>query len=350
MLTEEQRRQIVPLIVDHLGVNLSGSAAIDLFGVDAVRLVPAGLNDYRRASALLDHTLAAVDWVAFARVVETVDRAGVLVEVHHLVEALRRSRIQWNAVGAGDLWVPVAWPFADRRALRQIVYEIALGAGPAAMTIEAPAGHGKRTMCSYIELCAQRHRKLVTVVEHLSCFDDPGVLDSVVTQLRMWVPARPGARGTTHHEPERRAAELARDLARDAALGGTPVWFIANVLEAELDDGVLRFVDELLGQVQADPLVAKGLRITVLADDIAALGLTNLPGLDDRHTLPDITEPEIAAWLRDAAPGRDRRLYDLAARMVLTDVDARTHTPRMRLRLLAQQCVIAHRQLAGAPQ
>jgi hypothetical protein len=67
------------------------------------------------------------------------------------------------------LWVPAAWPFADRELLRAVVCAIARGDGPAAIAIDAPAGHGKRTMCSYIEGCARRHGVL-PIVEPLGRF------------------------------------------------------------------------------------------------------------------------------------------------------------------------------------
>ncbi len=341
LLSDEQRKQLAVLIYRTLG---SSGAAIDLFGHAAVAALPPNLNNYWTAVALLDHVLSEPQPERFVRVVRMLDPAGSLVEVHSLIVGLEQGEITWNGTSGHDLWVPAEWPFADREDLRAVLCDVAKGTGPATMAIEAPAGHGKRTMCCYIERCAKQHNVPV-VVEHLRWFGDPGALDSLEMQLRLKVPRRPGARDSGHHEPERRAVVFARELARDAAMAHAqaPLWFVVNVQEPVLDDGVLRFVDELLGMVRADDLVARRLRVTVLADDFTALGLVNRPLA--RHVLPEIAEPEIASWLEAVAPGKNKRLYELAATVVTEDVASRQPSPSMRLRVLAQHCVLAHRQL-----
>jgi hypothetical protein len=339
LLSDEQRKQVAGLIFRTLG---SSGAAIDLFGHAAVAALAPNLNNYWTAVALLDFVLNEPTPNRFVRVVRMVDPAESLVEVHMLIAALNRGEIAWKGTSGHDLWVPAEWPFADRDDLRAVLCDVATGTGPASMVIEAPAGHGKRTMCCYIEGCAKQHNVPV-VVEQLRRFGDPGALDSLEMQLRLKLPRRPGARGSVHHEPERRAVVFARELARDAAMAQAPLWFVVNVQEPVLDDGVLRFVDELLGMVHADDMVAKRLRVTVLTDDFTALGLTNRPAA--RHVLPEIAEPEITRWLEAVAPGKDKRLYELFAAVVLEDVTSRQPSPGIRLRWLAQQCVLAHRQL-----
>ncbi len=347
VLTAEQRMQLVPLIVDHLGESRSGVAAIELFGPAAVREVPAGLNDFRHATWLLEHVLNAETPAGFVAVVTAVDPAGQLPEVHLVVERLRIGQLPWGGAGVDELWMPARWPFADREGLRTALCDTARGLGAAAMTIEGPAGHGKRTMCSYLEHAARKHGVYTPVVEHLQRLDDPGVLDALVTQLRLTLGVRSEV-VSPHVEPQRRAVALARELARDAAFSPTPVWFVANVLEPVLDDGVLVFVDELLRLVQDDPVLARGVRVAVLAD-FATVSLRNLPGVEHRHALPEIAEGEVARWLAAAAPGKAQALYDLAACRVIDQVAARAPTPRLRLRHVALQCLEAHRVLAGAP-
>jgi hypothetical protein len=339
LLSDEQRKQVAELIFRTVG---SGGAAIDLFGHAAVAALAPNLNNYRTAVALLDFVLNEPAPDRFVRVVRLLDPAGSLVEVHSLIAALDRGEIAWKGTSGNDLWVPAEWPFADRDDLRVVLCDVAEGTGPSTMAIEAPAGHGKRTMCHYIERCAKQHNVPV-VVEHLRRFGDPGVLDSLEMQLRLKLPRRPGARGSVHHEPERRAVVFARELARDAAMAQAPLWFVVNVQEPVLDDGVLRFVDELLGMVRADDLVANRLRVTVLTDDFTALGLANRPAA--RHVLPEIAAPEITRWLEAVAPGKDRKLYELAAAVVLEDVTSRQPSPNLRLRWLALQSVAAQRQL-----
>ncbi|MGH3859075.1 hypothetical protein [Actinokineospora sp.] len=339
LLTDEQHKQVVYLITEYLGEGRYGQAARDLFGPEALRAVPGGLNAHYHAKWLLDWALGLPAPDTLITVVSQVDAAGTLVKVHQLVHALRTGQLDWSGPGVGELWMPAEWPFADREPLRTKLCEIAKGNGPTASTIDGPAGHGKRTMCAYIEHCARRHAAFTPVVEHLQRLHDNRMVDYLADQLRLKLGVVvPQA---IEPEPERRAVTLASNLGNYAVHSRTPVWFVANLVEPEQDAGVLKFLGQLLLQVQTNPLLAKKLRITVLAD-FAAVAMENLPETDSRYTLAEISETEIAGWLAAAVPGKDEAYYRHTAGQVISHVAALQPTPRMRLRLLAQKCVDAH--------
>lgn len=342
LLTDEQHKQVVYLITEYLGEGRYGQVARDLFGPEALRVVPAGLNPHNHAKWLLDWSLALPKADTFVNVVLKVDAAGELVRVHQLVGHLRSGQLDWTGLGTGELWMPAEWPFADREPLRTKLCDIARGNGPTASTIDGPAGHGKRTMCAYIDHCARRHGVFTPVVEHLQRLHDNRMVDYLADQLRLklGVVVPPAI----DPEPERRAVTLASNIGGFAVHSRTPVWFVANLVEPEQDAGVLKFLGELLRQVQTTPLLAKKLRITVLAD-FAAVALENLPEINSRYTLAEISEAEIAGWLAAAVPGKDEAYYRHTADQVISHVTALAPTPRMRLRLLAQKCVDAHRVL-----
>jgi hypothetical protein len=195
-------------------------------------------------------------------------------------------------------------------------------------------------MCSYIEDCARR-LSVATVVEHLRRTGNPHTVDFLANSLRLAM-----SREVTMSplDPRRQA----RLLARDAAQLAIPVWFVVNLQDPLQDDGVLGFLDELLDQVRSDSVIAQSLRLTVLANDLSALDLTNLPDGLHRYTLPEIAHDEIGEWLERATPGLDKHKYALAARNILEVVDEWGPAPEMRLKYLAQHCVAAHGVLTGA--
>lgn len=342
LLTDEQHKQVVYLITEYLGEGRYGRLARDLFGPEALRAVPGGLNPHNHAKWLLDWSLALPTADTFVAVVLQVDAAGELAKVHQLVHQLRAGQLDWAGLGIDELWMPAEWPFADREPLRTKLCDIARGNGPTASTIDGPAGHGKRTMCAYIDHCARRHGVFTPVVEHLQRLHDNSMVDYVADQLRLklGVVVPPAI----DPEPERRAVTLAANLGSFGVHSRTPVWFVVNLVEPEQDAGVLKFLGELLRQVQTTPLLAKKLRVTVLAD-FAAVALENLPGINARYTLAEISEAEVAGWLAAAVPGKDEAYYRHTADQVISHVAALRPTPRMRLRLLAQKCVDAHRVL-----
>ena len=172
-----------------------------------------------------------------------------------------------------------------------------------------------------------------------------GLLDALVADLRLALEL-PLAGPTTHEEPERQAEVLALALAREARLAPKRVWFIAYLIKpAELEPGVLRFVDELLGAVQLDELTAKHLRVAVLTDDTRASGLTRLPPPEARFVLPEVDAQSVNEWLAAAVPGKEEGLYAAAAQAVLEQLDARQAAPSRRLEWLARHCAEAHRTL-----
>ncbi|WP_146174037.1 hypothetical protein [Saccharothrix carnea] len=345
VLTEEQYKQVADLILDHVGDPPNTGTVRDLFGPEALRRAPAGFNGYHRVRCWLDHTLAQPTAELFITVVEMVDQAGELVSVHQTIRGLRDRTIVWRTIRTGDVWMPEGSPFADRDALRKAMADIATGGGPPVATIDGPTGYGKRTMAEYIATCARWHGNYTPLVEQLERHDDPGYVDYLAAQLRIKLGIVP--QSANDAEPERRAVTLARNLASAAVYSDTPVWFVANLVRSEQDPGVLTFLDELMLQIRRSRLLAAKLRVTVLGD-FGAVRLANLPELEHRHALGEIAEPDVAAWLAAAAPGKDQELYHLTAASIMRSLAEDRPTPRLRLRLLAQKCVDAHRLLLGA--
>lgn len=345
LLTDDQHKQVADLILDYVGDPPSSRVVRDLFGREALRLVPASLNGYNKVLWMLDYALEQSTAELFIGVIGEVDRPGELVDVHQIVIGLRAGTVVWRAVRTDEVWVPKGSPFADRDTLRTAMADIAQGGGPPVATIDGPTGYGKRTMAEYIATCAQWHGKYTPLVEPLERHDDPRYVDYVATQLRikLGIAVQPAA----DPEPERRAVTLAVNLAARAVYSATPVWFVANLVRPEQDPGVLTFLDELMGQIQKNPLLAAKLRVTVLAD-FGAVQLANLPELEHRHALGEIAEPDVAAWLAAAVPGKEKALYDVTAAGIMHSLTEDKPTPGLRLRLLAQKCVDAHQLLRGA--
>ncbi|WP_330277818.1 hypothetical protein OG205_20390 [Lentzea sp. NBC_00516] len=339
LLTEDQRNLFATLIVDHLNGQFYGTAAMDLFGAQVLRTVPSRSGPFRDAHSFIVHMESELTSALFVKVLREVDKSGLLAELQALADRLERGELRWGAQpGAEILWMPLDQPFADRSALRTVVQSMAIGVGPPAIAIEAPAGHGKRTMCAYVEDLARQH-SVVPVVNHLRRTGDACVVEYLVTRLRMSIPL---SAPVFTLDPRRQARLLARD-----ADGGRPTWFVVNLQGSEQDEGVLAFVDELLNEVQQDPLYSGGLRMIVLADDLLASGLNNLPDAAHRHTLPEITCAELEQWFALALPGRSATDYAKAAAMVLEQVDAWKPSPHMRLSYVAQHCAAVHRHLTG---
>jgi hypothetical protein len=344
-----QRAQLHALIYDYIGMNPSPSTIRELIGPEAFRTAPSGVGGDKLAGWLLSYCLGLPQPDLFIKVVTLVDAAGELVEVHQLVHRLRLDASLWKTQVLDELWVPSAWPFVDREALRQTLTALAGGGGPGAIAIEAPAGHGKRTVCSYIEQLARRTGSFHPVVTELRRDTDPGMLDSMVADLRLALRL-PLVHDTTHSDAESRAVVLANRLAQEAALAQPAVWLVANVLEVTgLEAGLLRFLDVLLGQVLQTPQENRRLRVVLLSDELARLGLTSLPRLEDRHVLPEVGEEAISQWLAAAVPGKSAHSYTAATATVLQFVQQLAPAPSRRLEWLARSCIVAHQNLVGAP-
>jgi hypothetical protein len=348
VLTESQRAQVEELIFDFIGIAPSPLTLRQLVGPEPLRQAPASANGAKLAGWMLSYSLRLPQPTLFIRIITVVDAAGQLVEVHQLVDQLQADASLWQTQVLDELWVPPTWPFIDRESLRQTLAAIADGTGPGAITIEAPAGHGKRTMSAYIEHLARRVETFQPVVAELRRTPDPGVLDSLVADLRLALGLDLES-DTTHQDPERQAVVLARRLALEAQLAPTPVWLVANVVEVSgLEEGVLRFLDELLGQVQQTPAESRQLSVVLLSDEVARLGLANLPDVSARFVLPEVNEAAVSQWLEAAVPGKSPQLYTTATALVLQKLEDRQPPPAMRLRWLARHCVAAHRQLVRA--
>ncbi|WP_436497346.1 hypothetical protein [Actinokineospora sp. HUAS TT18] len=351
LLTSGQRERLAGMIIDFLGGSRWGPAVV-LFGPAIARSASKQqLSDYAYAEWLLREALRQPTVDVFAHALMLLDPPGELREVHLHVQRVVAGEVAWEGGETDPLWMPpeaVDSPFADRDGLRTALGAMADGAGFPAITIEAPMGHGKRTMCHYIEHCANRYGKFDPVVVHLQRLDTDYVVPHLVNKLwiRLGLPGEPTT--PVAATADRRAIDMAVELTRKALLSPTPVWFVANVVRSDLDDGVWTFLDELLRVVRTDPLVASKLKVTVLAD-FSAVELPNKPEVDARFTLPEIGVPEIAAWLAAAVPDKDERLYTVAASIVMEKVAKTAPPPAMRLATIAERCVVARRELLAAP-
>jgi len=347
MLSDKQREQVANLILNYMGMPPSPVTIQALMGLKPVRTAPPTTNAYRLALWLLDYTLSAPHPDLFIRVIAAVDAQQELVEVHELVERLRQDASLWRTHVLDELWVPPRWPFTDRQELRQVLLTMADGDGPPAITIEAPQGYGKRTMCAYIERLAGRHEGFRPVVTHLRQEPNPGVLDALVADLRIGLGLNFND-DTTHIEPERRAVVSARSLVLEATRAPSAAWLVANVIDAiGLEEGVLRFIDELLDQIQETPAELRRLRVVLLSDQVTGLGLEHLPDPAARYVLPEVDEAAITQWLMDAVPGKRAQLYSYATSIVLGRIEERRPLPAERLGWLARHCIAAHQLLVG---
>jgi len=344
MLSDEQRRQVAAVISNHIGHAPQSSVLRDLIGANLARDAPPWSGE-KLGPWILRRALLRPDPMLFIKIVLDCDAAGTLVEVHAIVTRLQADSTAWPSTPEA-LWVPPEWPFVDREGLRQVLDAMAGGGGPSAITIEAPAGHGKETMTDYIRDLARLEGSFAAVVAPLQREPEPGVLDSMVADVRLAL-GLDFATETTHEEPERRGVVLARELAREAAaFAKSRAWLVPHVRDVSgLEPGVLRFVDELLGLVQATPATAARLRVVVLADEINLLQLTNPPTVDARFVLPEVSDTAVTAWLSSAAPGKDEEVYTLATQIVFEEVAKKNPTPSNRLAWIARQSKAAHARL-----
>jgi hypothetical protein len=347
-LTTELRSQLVQAVHDFIGEPAGPQTIRLLIGSAAMAEAPSGLNGYRYASWLVGYALNRRSSKVFVLMLETCDPAGALPELQALAGQLKSDERTWSSAADG-LWVPDSWPFINRRPLRDALTTMAGGSGPVALAIEGPSGHGKRTMAEYVRFLASDTGAFQTVLVDLRREPDHGVLFAMVTDLAIALGFVADL-NTTHEEPERQATILARDVALASAAAPSPTWFVANVMgrAADLEDGVLAFVDELLGLVQATPPIGEKLRVLLLCDQLSVLELANPPPTDARHTLGQVSEVEIRQWFEAAVPGKPAMLYRLTTQSVIDNVDNVGPPIAKRLRYLSQQCRVAHRQLAAA--
>jgi hypothetical protein len=345
-LPDELRRQLVQAVYDLIGDPPPTPTLATLVGYEALIQAPAGMNGFRYAEWIVQYALRQPTREVFVRVFQSSD-TGALVELSALVADLQADGSKWTAP-LEALWIPLGWPFIDRDSLRAALTSMSNGGGPAVLSIEGPFGYGKRTMAAYIQHLGNRNGGFAAVVRELRPEPEPGALFAHVSEL--WTALGEVADlETTHAEPERQATTLAREVVLAAPTAPVPIWFVANVMDAAgLEDGVLKFVDELLRLLQETPSVAQKLRVLVLCDQLSLLGLQHPPPLDARHTLPEITDVEIRQWLEAAVPGKDPALYELTAQSVIESLDTTVPTPARRLRYLSRSCAVAQRRLATA--
>lgn len=350
MLTQEQRTQLATAVHDFIGGGPDVPSMRVLIGTAAVEEIQAR-NAFGYARKIVEYALAQSKPDVFITILQNADAGGAIVELQLLVQQLAADPAGWKAeAGSDHLFIRANAPFIDRHDLRNMLQVMADGGGPSAITIEAPVGFGKQTVCEYIEEWA-KGRALAVVRRDLRREPDPGLLEDVVSDLQLALGLDMNT-DSTHVEPERIGEVLAHLLADKAVFAASPVWLVANIVEPSgVEPGVLQFIDALLACVKADRLVADRLRVIVLSDDFSRTGLTNLPDIGDRHVLPDVAEAEISQWLAAAVPGKPPDLYALAASRVVqaatAQVMAKGLGPSRRLEWLAKHSVAAHRTLTG---
>lgn len=348
-LTPELHRRLVDSVLPYLGEQPS-TVARTLLGATAMLRAPvAGTAHENWARWVVSYSLRHSSPALFVRVVEEVDAGGALVELHAIVASLRGDPSMWDAPAEQGLWVPTGWPFIDRAPVRDILADMARGhaGAPTALAIEGPYGHGKKTIGDYIERLSQETRAFVPAIVHIRPEPRPGLLNKMVSDLAMALGIYPDLT-TTHVEPERQAAVHVNTLALDALTAPTTAWFVANVIDhRSLEQGVLTFLDALLGALKTTPELTEKLRVVVVCDQISLLELDNAPPLEARSTLTQVTAAEIREWLEAAVPGKSPGLYDLTANSVVTDLEAKPPEEFDRLRVVSMKCREAQQKLAS---
>ncbi len=345
-LAEDVRRQLEVLVQNSIGEPASPATLRILVGSEALNSVPAGMNSSHLAQWVVGYSLARGNPTVFLRVVQMCDPAKRIGDLYPLVDELKADGSKW-ASGVGDgLWVPDGWPFIDRQPLRDALTTMAGGAGPPALSIEGPFGHGKETMSDYVCYLAREALSFRPLVLKLRAEPVPGLLASIATKVWMMLEQPPDT-DTTHAEPERQAAILARQIATAALAAPTPTWLVANVIDhAGLEEeGVIAFLDELLRLVQTTQTVAQKLRVVVLCDQLSLLELKNPPPGDAKHTLGQVGEVEVRQWFEADTPGKPADLYQFTAERVMLSLE--TANPRLerRMETLALKCAGASKAL-----
>ncbi len=348
MLTEEQKRQLTDLVLDHLGmVNPSPATLRGLVGAELVREAPGFANSYGCAVWVLKTALARPAPDLLIQVVESVDLAGRLPEVHAFIARLKADPSLWTVKRGDPLWLLNRRPFVDRTELRQLLGEMAAGTGPGAVVVEGPLGEGKSTVCRYVEKLAVEAPGFRPVIEEIRVETVDAVdLDLLAARLQQ---ALQGS-GTldAHPEPERRASNLASELALTATSAPQPVWLLADGIDvAGVPGELVRFVDELQGWAQRSEDVARGLRVVLLAEEISRIRLDHLPPLEARAPLPAVTETCVRDWLAAAVPGKTEILYQLTASSVARKLAEPARSgPAQRMKWLDLLVEAAHQKLA----
>lgn len=349
MLSEGQTRELQVLVRKFIGVGLSYDALAELVGHENAGMLRSPENLAAAARWVVELTVRQPTPDLFISVVFKVAAGQQSPDIIGIATTLTADRGKWIPANTlSDLWVPQDAPFLDRTDLRSVVGNAVNGHGPSVIMIEAPPGHGKRTMAAYISLVTLRAGTVKPLVRTLEPSPDAGLLDALVADLRRALQL-PSAGPTTHEEPERQAEVLAHLLSQEARKSSARVWFVAHLVRpAELEPGVVRFVDELLGAVQADAFTAAHLRIAVLSENVMASGLTRLPPPSARKVLPEVDAEAVTQWLVETVPGKPADLYAAATTEVLKKLHDRRPAPSRRLEWLGRNCAEAHELLKEA--
>ena len=343
MLTAVQHRQLVERMSSFVGFSPIPSQLEALVGLDLARQAPPR-NGYGVAEWLLTAVLNRPDPALFIQIVTVADSGGLFPDLHDMVAALRTDPAGWRSAGPGDeLWVPdpPPRPFVDREP-RPVLQKMIDGHGPAVIVVDAPSGQGKRTLCRYVQQRAHRAQTFVAVVEDdLRAERDQGLLERIDYDLRDALGIDQAV--LTQEEPERVGKFLASDLVNRVALArpSKPVWLVANLADPALNPGLLSYFDELLRLL---PGADVPVRLVLLADEFSRFPLTNLP--TQRYTLPDVDKSAIRAWFAATVPDRKPQHYDVAAGVVLQDLNA--WPPADRMQWLPRICLKYQKRMLEA--
>jgi hypothetical protein len=344
-LSDDLKRQLEDAVFNNLGAMPTAQGLRLLVGPKPVRELPPGLSPYGHAQWVVRVSLSQATPEIFIEVVKLTDLAGELRELQAIVAQLAAHPDTWAAPVVAGLWVPKRWPFIDRTSVVAALAAMADGDGPAAVAIEGSYGHGKKTMVEYIRSLAVEKGSFELAVVELRKEPEPGILESIVTELSVLLNEPPDM-DTTHVEPERQATILARDVAQIALDTAQPIWVVAHFVESTgLEEGVLAFIDELLGLVQGTAAIGAKLRILLLCDQLAVLELKNAPPLDARHALSQVSDGEIRAWLEAAAPGKPQQVYELFTDSVTRQLARANPALSRRLKWVSSRCAITQRRL-----
>jgi hypothetical protein len=344
-LADDLKRQLEAAVLSNLGSPVNLDVQRDLVGPESLRQLPGGLSPYGHARWVVRYSLNQATPEIFVGLVRNADLGGRLRDLHAIVDQVQADPGIWSVPVVAGLWVPKRWPFIDRTSVVAALAAMADGEGPAAVAIEGSYGYGKKTMVEYIRCLALEKESFEPVVAELRKEPEPGVLESIVTDLSMALNEQPDL-DTTHVEPEGQAKILARDIAQVALVTPTPTWFVARFVDSSgLEDGVLVFIDELLSLVQGTAAIGDKLRVVLLCDQLALLELENAPPLEARHALAQVGDAEIREWLEAAAPGKPQQVYDLFTQSVVKQLAQEDPPPPRRLKWVSSKCAITQRRL-----
>lgn len=347
VLPEDEKRKFEGLLTLHLGDATPIAGVAVFIGQIAARDAPAG-NSARIAQWLLHRALSESTPDLFLRLVQEVDRAGEVEAFHELATDLLTGSTAWRTGSASVLWLPRRRPFLDRDALRDHLTLMARGLGPPAITIEGGTGQGKRTMTRFIDDLAAVTESFIPLSFELRPDPEEFWLPTLIGQLReeSGLPPPPDYWSP---EAQREASTSAATLVQEMMLNpsGAVIWLVVNVVQAAgLEPEVLRFISDLVEQVQSAPELTRRLRVIVLTAKLVELQFRADFPADCRHVLPAMTSAQIRSWFAEVLPSIDSMRCAIAADSVIRRLDAECPPEPKRLSRLGSLCLRTYQTLS----